>query len=490
MTNPFARMLLNILLGVSLLLQASLCGATEGAFDPTFGSGGRLLVSAGTQGGDQPIRMVQRSDGKILMSGTCDYPYPGGAGYPAHTFCVTQLLADGSYDGNFGPGGVGYLDFNRFASWPLNSYLVNMILLQDGRIALLGYQLDSNNNLGHSMLLGILLADGSALDTSVGAGNGYLLLQFGGAMSDGSSLVQQTDGKVLVAGDAIGINGNQDFAVGRLLADLSGLDASFGSGGSQTVAFDLGGPGGDDTDVAESVSLQSDGKIVLAGFSVSSAAGATTVNTTRQAALTRLNVDGTRDLTFGSAGDGRVHYAAGQGNLVPVDSRIDASNRIVLAGVAEASGATTTQWLMDRLSPDGSRDFTFNGGQPQLFAPPPGYGGYAFRLALTNDGIFAIGNVLRATQMSTNYFAVVRLDSNGAFDSKFGNAGRIYASFTSNNDTDTSGIDIAVGKAGLTVFGQQVQSSSSGTTRKFGVGRLQYDQIFANDFGQNITVVE
>ena len=85
--------------------------------------------------------------------------------------------------------------------------------------------------------------------------------------------------------------------------------------------------------------------------------------------------------------------------------------------------------------------------------------------------------------------AVVRLDSNGAFDNKFGNAGRVYASFTSINDYDTSGIDIAVSKAGLTVFGVQTQQSGgSGTTHKFGVGRLQYDQIFANDFGLNITV--
>jgi len=37
------------------------------------------------------------------------------------------------------------------------------------------------------------------------------------------------------------------------------------------------------------------------------------------------------------------------------------------------------------------------------------------------------------------------------------------------------------------VFGSQVQPiSGSGSTEKFGVGRLQYDQIFANDFGLNI----
>ena len=458
----------------SLLLQAATCVAQEGNFDPSFGDGGRLLVDVSTLStDDQATQLILRPHNKLLMGGSCVYTDPElGDGY---TFCVTQLLADGSYDTSFGPGGVGYLQFNRFPGFPRDSSPNDMIVLSDGRIVLLG-------NTSDAVLIAVLLADGSALDTTV-AGKGWMTLQFGGVASQATSIVQQPDGKILVAGIATGVNGNVDFAVGRLLADLSGFDTTFGSGGSQTVAFDLGGPTGDNTDECLAVRLQSSGKVVLAGISLTSPAQSTTPEIV--ISLARLNSDGTRDLSFGPDGDGRLHYAAGGAIAALHDAQIDYADRIVIAGaVASSPTPTTNEWLIDRLAPDGGRDPTFNNGNPQTFYQAPGNGGWATHLALTNDGIFAVGLTPRALAGQTNYFAVARLNANGSLDTRFGGGGKSYGSFTATRDVDTTGTGIAVGNGGVMVAGTQTQSviNEDGNTFNFAIGRLQYDQVFSDGF--------
>jgi uncharacterized delta-60 repeat protein len=474
------KRIIYLLASVALLLQSRFCGAQEGNFDPTFSNGGRELVNVSVLGqSDNLVRLILRPGGKLLMGGTCVYADPIVQGHFENTFCVTQLLANGSYDGNFGPGGVGYIQFNRFSGWPSITTLADMIVLHDGRIALLGTTSD-DNTVEQVFLLGILRADGTALDSTVGGGSGYFKSSFGGLPGTPSSLVQQSDGKILVAGKATGINGNLDFAVARVLGDVSGLDPSFGSAGAQTVAFDLGGPGGNNNDECAAVRLQSDGKIVMAGFAPTSTSPDTSSGPV--IAITRLNTDGTRDLTFGTNGDGRVHYTAGEDLAIAFDAQIDTSDRIVVGGEVATSGATTGQWVVDRLLRNGEHDADFNQGNAQLISPPPGDGGYITHLALTNDGIFAIGITPRTLGNSANYFAVVHLNADGSLDSRFGNGGRAYGSFTSTNDVDTDGIDIVVGNGGLMVAGTQEVSGTNGNSSKFAIGRLKYDQIFSYGF--------
>jgi uncharacterized delta-60 repeat protein len=70
--------------------------------------------------------------------------------------------------------------------------------------------------------------------------------------------VLQSDGKIILSGYSVGAT--RDFAVVRYNADGS-LDTSFGTGGIVTT------PIGSGTDEAYSVVLQSDGKIIAAGYS-------------------------------------------------------------------------------------------------------------------------------------------------------------------------------------------------------------------------------
>ena len=123
------------------------------------------------------------------------------------------------------------------------------------------------------------------LDTSFGMG-GKVLTSFGIGGSTGYSVVVQSDGKIVVAGDTF--IGNLDFAVARYTAE-GVLDTSFGSGGK--VITRIGNSTTNNT--GYSVALQSDGKILVSGYSITS---------NRDFALARYTSTGELDTTFGSGG--------------------------------------------------------------------------------------------------------------------------------------------------------------------------------------------
>jgi uncharacterized delta-60 repeat protein len=162
--------------------------------------------------------------------------------------------------------------------------------------------------------------------------------------------VQPSDGKIVVAGQATVAAGDQDFAVARL--DTNGtLDtAGFGPYGQVTIPFNLGGG---NTDAAQAVVIQSDGKIVLAGF-------AQTASNGEDFAVARLNTDGTPDASgpgFGSGGKTTIGFdLGGSMNDRAQAVGLQSGGKIVLAGYAQtANGA---DFAAARLNADGSLDGT------------------------------------------------------------------------------------------------------------------------------------
>ena len=107
------------------------------------------------------------------------------------------------------------------------------------------------------------------------------------------SMALQSDGKIVVGGFAqLTAEGDFDFAVARLNVDGS-LDPTFSADGKKNIAFDVGGT---KTDLAHSVVIQSDGKILLAGSAM------VTNPANSDFAIARLNSDGQLDDSFGTNG--------------------------------------------------------------------------------------------------------------------------------------------------------------------------------------------
>jgi uncharacterized delta-60 repeat protein len=72
------------------------------------------------------------------------------------------------------------------------------------------------------------------LDSSFGSG-GIVTTDFSGRNNSAAAIALQSDGKIVVAGDALSALGPPDFAAARYNTDGS-LDSSFGTGGRVTIS--------------------------------------------------------------------------------------------------------------------------------------------------------------------------------------------------------------------------------------------------------------
>ena len=171
-------------------------------------------------------------------------------------------------------------------------------------------------------------ADGD-LDTSFGTG-GKVTTAIGSADDTAYSVVLQSDGKIIAVGQSD--NGaNTDFAVVRYNADGS-LDTSFDTDGKVTTAI------GSSSDNARSVVLQSDGKIILSGYSVGA---------TRDFAVVRYNADGSLDTSFGTGGI--VTTPIGSGTDEAYSVVLQSDGKIIAAGYSN-NGPNNNDFAVVRYS--------------------------------------------------------------------------------------------------------------------------------------------
>ncbi|MBE2283556.1 MAG: hypothetical protein IAE77_08840 [Prosthecobacter sp.] len=183
---------------------------SDGSLDTNFGEGaGKVANSAGNG-----ASLVLQTDGKILV----------GASGSGGTFILARHNTDGSLDTTFG-GGTGKVTSS------LNGVLLGMTLQSDGRIVAVGY----SNTANEDVVLARYTTDGT-LDTTFGSGTGKVSTPVGSGNDRGISVAMQADGKILVSGHA-GTTTNEDTILLRYDAD-GGLDSTFGSGGKLT--FSLG----------------------------------------------------------------------------------------------------------------------------------------------------------------------------------------------------------------------------------------------------------
>ena len=279
----------------------------SGALDPTFGVGGIAITSVGP--GDDSARDVAiQFDGKIVVTGHSS----------TNDFVAVRYNPDGTPDASFGVAGI--------ATVPLPSIdRTRAITIQsDGRIVLAGRVQTGDRDFA----LMRLLPDGSP-DVSFDA-DGIVTTGFGVGSDDVvHDVALQPDGRIVVVGST-DASGSTDFAAVRYNPDGS-LDTSFDTDG--VVTTDLGGG----IDVAHSLALQPDGKVVLGGF---------TRTGTAEFALVRYLPDGRLDPSFDD--DGIVRTSIGASDALAEAVVLRPDGRLLLAGYSGApSDFTVAPYLAD-----------------------------------------------------------------------------------------------------------------------------------------------
>ena len=219
---------------------------------------------------------------------------------------------------------------------------------------------------------------------------------------------------------------------------------------------------------ANAVAIQPDGKIVVAGFTAD----------TWSFALARLNSDGTLDSTFGAGG--KVITAASGLNTQIYDLAIQPDGKIVAAGGNRDAGAARN-FLVARYLANGTLDATF-GSSGLAYTYFFGWGGIGQGVVVQPDGkIVEIGEAASATY-PFNSLGVVRFDSDGTLDSTFGSGGKVATGF----EGGAAGTDIALQPDGKLV-GVGWARTNYGQAG-FGLARFNTDGTLDSSFGTGGTV--
>ena len=287
-------------------------------------------------------------------------------------------------------------------------------------------------------------ADGT-LDTSFG-GTGKVTTDVGASHDQGGTVALQADGKIVVAGWVY--NGaNNDFGVVRYNADGS-LDTTFNGTGKVTTAIGAG------EEQVRSVTLQADGKIVVAGSSYNGA--------NYDFALVRYNTNGSLDTTFN--GTGKVTGPAATDN--GYDVAVQADGKILVGGVQGSDFAVT------RFSTNGTVDTTF-GTSGTATVDIAGTFDYARAIVVQPDGKI----VLAGSTNSDADFALVRLTSSGALDTTFNGTGKVVTNFGATGELAYDLVLQADGK--LVAVGQ----APVGGTTSVALARYNTDGSLDTSFG-------
>ncbi len=356
-----------------------------------------------------------QTDGKIVVAGASNV---GGA---HNGFALARYNVAGSLDTTFGIGGkiLTYCWQGSVCSFSGRSVVID----NDGKILVAG---EYDDNLGGPDFALLRYEVNGTLDTSFGSG-GAAITDFGGTGDGAYSAAIQSDGKIVVAG--FSTLGAYDFALARYYTDGS-LDTSFGIGGK--VNTDFG-----DTDWSYSMAIQSDGKIIAVGYS--------NFALVQSFAVARYNTNGSLDTTFGTAGKVTTKFGgADSAHSVAIQS----DGRIVVAGY---SNVAYTQGLADfalaRYNTNGSLDMSFGtGGKVTTY-----FGGtdLGYSVAIQNDGkIVVVGDSHLA-----------RYNTDGSLDTTFGIGGKVTT--TSDEGTVAGGYSAAIQSDGkLVVAGFSCSSTS------------------------------
>jgi uncharacterized delta-60 repeat protein len=234
-----------------------------------------------------------------------------------------------------------------------------------------------------------------------------------------SDIAIQPDGRIVAVG--LGrVGAFYSFAVARYNADGS-LDNSFGGTGIVIT------PIGNSSDYANSVAIQADGKIVVAGQSVD--------GSNQYFAIMRYNTNGTLDTSLG--GTGKVTTSVGHARSSAYSVAIQTDGKIVVAG--DSGDESTSNSVVLRFNSNGTPDTSFN-GTGKVITPTS----TAASVVIQTDGKIVVAG---SSSPALRYdFTIFRYNPDGSPDNSFNGTGKAVTSFGNAASTASSAVIQTDGK--------------------------------------------
>jgi serralysin len=254
-----------------------------------------------------------------------------------------------------------------------------------GRALLAG---GADNGTPFSSSFGIVRLTAAGEPDPAFSGDGKRRIDFPGHdYASAEDVAVDAQGRIVVAGYAR--SGTvSDFAVARLLPDGS-LDHSFSGDGKRIVSF------ADGSTTADTVALDRDGRIVLAGAGPA------------EMAFGRLLPGGALDDSF--SGDGRATPTFGPFANVATDVAIDGAGRIVASALAHGN-----TFGVIRLRPGGGNDSSFAGDGKVT----------EFGTGTSASGVVVEGNRVLASGIGSGKMVFARYLNDGGLDGSFSGDGK------------------------------------------------------------------
>ncbi len=369
--------------------------SSAGTLDATFnviGTPPGTVTTAIPGGHARGNAVALQSDGKIVVAGRV-------SGISA--MVVARYTTDGILDVTFGAG-LGYITL----ALGIDSGADAVVVQPDGKIVVAGYDI---TDITQELVVARFEADGTP-DLSFGAGLGYVSK----VVDDYSlaySVALQSDGKIVVAGIS-GNAGISSMLVVRYLADGT-IDSSFNGVGYASLNIDV-------QSQAYAVKVQSDGKIVLAGYAYTTIAGVD------QIAVVRYLANGTLDPSFNGTGYATVSVGvASYGYAIAVQP----DGKIVVTGYGSDG---TYQFATVRYTASGALDASFN--TTGIVITDIGFSSESFAVVVQPNGKIVVGGYNKESLFGPLQFALVRYLANGTLDPSFNSTGIVTTAIGSTAD--------------------------------------------------------
>ncbi len=248
---------------------------------------------------------------------------------------------------------------------------------------------------------------------------------------------------------------NDDFCLMRLNPNGT-LDNTFSVDGIVKTSF------GAENDDCYCMAIQPDGKIVVAGY--------TDLGSTNSLAMARYNTDGTLDLTFN--GTGKVTESIGTDGTVIWSMGLQSDGKIVLVGGAD--NGFSYRFTAIRYTTTGQLDVSFSNDGYEVFQIGSELG-IANAMAVCHDNKIILAGYY--TNSGDNDLAILKLNANGSVDNSFGTSGLVTSDIDGQSNTIN---DIYVQPDGKLVFaGVQGLNANAG----FLVGRFDSTGLWDTGFG-------